>query len=119
MMTHICHHNGAVADPRVSTDRNVRPGPLLIADRNVETVNAVLSGAVHDRHMRTDQHIIRQCHFTQAAKDTDIHVPADIAAWMRENSPERDRSSGIAALKHHAIKSAAQVSSRHPGNETE
>src|SRR6185369_4761133 len=58
VMSDVGQHKGAVADPAVAADGDAHPRPRLLADGDIEPIDAVLLRTVHDRDVRAEQGVV-------------------------------------------------------------
>ena len=109
--------HGALANPGILPDRDPRPGPWLLADRDVESLDAVLSCAVDYGHVRSQEHVVFQCHVAQAAVRAHVNAPAHFGGRVRKDHAETQAGVCVAAGKNQPVESAAKVYPEQTGDE--
>ena len=83
-------HGCSFTDPGIAADCDGFIVSRLFAEWNVQTVSTMLTAAVHDRNMRSDQHIVLDRHIADRTVISDVSGFANGRFGMGENRSERD-----------------------------
>src|SRR5262245_52758914 len=103
MFADIGHNDGAITNPGVSADCDAWPDAGLLADRNVESIDAVLTAAIHDRYVRAKQNIVFQRYITEAAVRSYVHLVPYLGRGVGERGAKCEESIGPTARQNELV----------------